>query len=385
MNRASDSGGPRRPVNLVTEHAGDSCHSEVCVQGQETKDVFEDGFSDEPRHMSRMDSTGICIHDHDCADDEKILTEVMIDEGNWKRPKPFAELDGSSEKRQQVMAIPIDCFLETRNTEDSTSVNTAKSVDVPHGEEFVAYREEMTVPSSQEILEFIDKHDTAEVVVNATGSDFVIPEVSSSHDSAHHGFQNEYSNKIRQEQSTPEFSGSSVAKRLREDVVGEWQETQDLVIENNSNLPEAASNDEYREQIVGLSDEALDSVCEVAGLPLDFVCENISENVAVTNTPDREIKEDLIQNKRVESSTSASSLCDFANNHWRILEELDGFANEENIREDSSPETSVCEMVEDEGVDDTCASMIAARSEVHSTVWWNLCGVLDVFAEGDEN
>ena len=91
--------------------------------------------------------------------------------------------------------------------------------------------------------------------------------------------------------------------------------------------------DEYRKQTVSISAEAQDSLYEMAGLPLDSVCENESENVAASNTPshqainsqDGEFNQELIKNRRLESSTSASAICDFADNHWRIIEQLDGF------------------------------------------------------------
>ncbi|KAJ1262489.1 hypothetical protein BS78_09G111800 [Paspalum vaginatum] len=405
MNPAGDSGEPRREhepeeraLNLGTEHDDGSYLSEVCVQGQEIKNVFEDGFSGESRNMSRGASTGICINDHELADDENILTEVMVVEKHGRRLKAFADLDGSPEKHQQIMAIPIDCFHETCNNNDSTSLDTARLLDVPHGEEFDADRKEITVLSSPEIFEFIDRHDTAETMINGAGNDFVIPEVSvsSSDDSAHHGLEDEHVKEISQEQSTPEFSVSSVAEWLPEDVVDEWHETQNLLAEHNDNLPEAASNDKYGKKIVDLSDEARDSVCELAGLPLCSVCGNISESVAVTNTlfkqekcyQDRELQEELIQNKKVGSSISAS-VCGFANNHRRILEELDGFTNEENIRKGRSPDTSVLGTAEDEGIVDTHASMGAPRRlplvRRSPAPWWNLCGVLDVFARDEEN
>jgi tRNA A37 threonylcarbamoyladenosine synthetase subunit TsaC/SUA5/YrdC len=103
-------------------------------------------------------------------------------------------------------------------------------------------------------------------------------------------------------------------------------------------------------------------------LPLDSASENISENATASKTPlhqtnsdkDIEHQEDLIQNKGVESSTSASAVCDFADSPWRIIEELDGFANEENIHEAG---TSVLETVQDEDEDiDNYASMVSTST-----------------------
>ena len=103
-------------------------------------------------------------------------------------------------------------------------------------------------------------------------------------------------------------------------------------------------------------------------MPLDSVSENISENATTSKTPlhqtnndkDIELQEDLIQNERVESSTSASAVCDFADSHWRIIEELDGFANEENVHEEG---TSVLETVQDEDEDiDNYASMVSTST-----------------------
>ena len=104
--------------------------------------------------------------------------------------------------------------------------------------------------SSTDIWKFIHKHDTAEIPVNSAGTDFVIPEVTSSVDSTPHGLGDEYM-EIKPEQSLAELSVDTVPEKLAEDVTDEWQETQTLVIEhNNKQQLEAASNEEYRKQIV---------------------------------------------------------------------------------------------------------------------------------------
>jgi tRNA A37 threonylcarbamoyladenosine synthetase subunit TsaC/SUA5/YrdC len=356
-----------RPLKLVTEHAGHSGLSEVCVEGKEIREA-EDGVSEESQHISRMASTDICITD----DEEKIVKEVILLERNLKGSKAFAELDGSTEKHDQlVMDIPVDCFLDEPNTKEfSTSINdTMKLLDVLSiGQVFDADTKEISVLGSTEILKFIDKHDTAEILVNGAGTDFVIPEVTSSDDSTTYVLGDKYMKEIKQKQSPAELSVDTVPDKLPADVTDEWQETQTLVIEHNNKQPEAASNEEYRKRIVGISDEFHDSVCEMAGLPLDSASENISENATASKTPlhqtnsdkDIEHQEDLIQNKRVESSTSASAVCDFADSHWRIIEELDGFANEENIHEAG---TSVLETVQDEDEDiDNYASMVSTST-----------------------
>ena len=238
----NDGGEPRgedereeRAVKRATEQAGDFSPSEVCVETREIKEVFEDGFSEESRHMSMMASPGICIGDKEHADEEKIVTEVMMFETNKKEQNPFAELDGCSEKHQQVMEPPFDCCLEDHNTREfSTSLYAVKLLDVPYGDEFVANRMELTVLSSLEILEFIDKHDTAEiVVVNGADSDFEVPELSSSDDSFHHGFGDEERKEIKQEKSTTELSVNCIVHRIPEGILDEWQETETLAIHHN--------------------------------------------------------------------------------------------------------------------------------------------------------
>ena len=254
MDRAGDAnefGGEderERPLKLVTEHAGHSGLSKVCVEGKEIKEV-EDGFSEECRYISRMASTGICINDDERANDEKIVKEVMM----FEPCKAFAELDGSTEKHQLLMDIPIDCFLQEVNTKEfSISLNsTTKLLDVLSiGEVFDANTKEISGLSSTEIWKFIHKHDTAEIPINSAGTDFVIPEVTSSVDSTPHGLGDEYM-EIKPEQSLAELSVDTVPEKLAEDVTDEWQETQTLVIEhNNKQQLEAASNEEYRKQIV---------------------------------------------------------------------------------------------------------------------------------------
>ncbi|CAN6351523.1 unnamed protein product [Urochloa humidicola] len=337
----SDAGEPlredereERAAKRVTELWGDSGQSEVCVQGQDIKEVFEDGFSEKSRHMSRMASPGICIDDKEHAHEKKIVKEVVMFETNKEELKSFVELDDSSEKLQQVMNIPIDCFLEEPdNKELSTSLPAAKLLNVPYSEDFIANRKDMPVLCSSEILEFIDKHDTAEIVVNSARSDFEITEVPSSDDSAPHGHGDEHRKEIKQERSTSELSVHSVDNRIAEANLDEWKETQNSVIEHKNKLPEDDSMDE------------------------------------ATSDQDGELEEELIKNKRAESSTSASDVCDFADTHWRIMEQLGGFANEEIIQEN-------------EDIDDNCASMGDSRR--FPTQWWHLCGVLDAFAGGED-
>ncbi|RCV18373.1 hypothetical protein SETIT_3G296000v2 [Setaria italica] len=404
-NSASDGGEPRgedgeeRAVERVTEPDGDYGLSEVCVEGQEIKEVFEDGFSEEFQLISRMASPEIFIDDKEHANEEKIVKEVVMFETN-KELKAFSELDDSLEKHQQVMDSPIECFLEELNArcrEVSTSLNTAKLVDVPYvGEEFVANRKEMSVLCSLEILEFIDKHDTAEIVVDSAGSDFEIPEVPSSDDSAHHGILNEHRKDVNQEQSIAEISVNSVVNhnRIPEGILDEWQETQNLVTEHNK-VPEDDSMEEDGKQIVSTSDEPQDSSCETVRLA-GYVCENESQTSAsavcdqATSDQDCELEEEGIKNKRVETSNSASDVCDFADNHWRIIEQLDGFAREESIHKDGLLENSAHETISDEDDDrnDNCTSTGSSRRlpfiKRSPSQWWNLCGVLDVFAGGED-
>ncbi|CAL4907216.1 unnamed protein product [Urochloa decumbens] len=388
-----EDGREERAVKRVTEYSVDSGLSEVCDEGQGIKEVFEDGFSEESRHISRMASCGICIDDKEHAHEEKIVKEVPIVEfeTNKEELKSFVELDGSSEKHQQVMDIPFDCFLEEPNNKDlSTSLSTAKLLNVPYSEDFIANRKDMPVLCSSEILEFIDKHDTAEI-----RSDFEIPEVPSSDDSAAHGLGDEHRKEIKQEQSTSKLSVNSVDNRIAETNLDEWKGAQNSVTEHNNKLAEDDSMDEDGKQIVSISDVAHDSLCETTGLQLDSLWENESETVASSNTPfheatsgqDGEHEEELIKNKRAEPSTFASDVCGFADKHWRIMEQLGGFANKENIQEDSLlSETSSLKRFEDEDEDigDNCSPVGASRRLTlirrSPTQWWHLCGVLDAFA-----
>ncbi|CAN6342549.1 unnamed protein product [Urochloa humidicola] len=395
-----EDGRDERAMKRVTEFCGDSGPSEVCIEGQEITEVFDDGFSEESRLMSRTASSGICVDGKEHAAEEKIVKEVVMFESNKGELKSFAELDGSSEKHQQVMDIPIDCFLEQpNNREFSTSLSTAKLLNVPYGEDFIVNRKDMEVLCSSEILEFIDKHDTAEIIVNSAVSDLEIPEVLSLDDSGPYGPGDEHMKEIEQEQSTTELSyTNNVANKLAEAIVDECQETQNLVIEHNNKLHENDSMDEEGKLFFGLSAEAPNSSCEMAGSPVDSVCENEYETVAASKAPfhhatsdqDVELAEEFIKNKRTESSTSASDVCDVADKHWRIIEQLGGFANEGNIQEEDPQEASALKRVKDDDkdIDDNCATMGASRRlpliRRSPTQWWHLCGVLDAFAGGED-
>nr|CAB3462042.1 unnamed protein product [Digitaria exilis] len=329
-DRASDADGPRAVEEWEERALKHSGLSEACLDSQEIKEVFEDGFSEESRHITRMTTS--------------------------------PELDGSSEKHKKLRETPMDCFLEELNTEEfGTSLGSAKLLDVPYGEEFIGNRVEMSVLRSLEILEFIDKHDTAKIV--ADGSDFVTAEVPSSDDSVHHDIGKEHRKEIEQEQSKAGLSLNIVLDRLPEGILDEWQETQNLVIERNKKLPEDDSTGEDGKQAVGVSDEAHDSLCDPTVFPLDSVSEKESETVTASNNQatsdqDGELEKEISRNKTVESSTSASSVRDFANNHWRIIEQLDSFANEESIHREGSPENLALETAEDEDRDDNCTSTV---------------------------
>jgi hypothetical protein len=359
---ASDGGEPRgeedeeeRDVERVTELAGDYGISGVCVEGQQL--------------LSRMASPGICIDDKEHADEEKIVKGVVMFETN-KELKAFSELDGFLEKHQQVMDSPIDCFLEDLNARGrdlSTSLNAAILADVPYGEDFFANRKEMPVLFSLEILEFIDKCDTAEVAVHGVGSDFEIPEVPAFDDSAHHGIFNKHGKDVRQQQSIAEISVNSVVNhnRIHEVFLDEWQETQNLVTEYNK-VPEDDSMEEDGKQIVSTSDEPQDSSCQTVELA-GSMCEKESQT-SVSSVCDQEfeLEEEHIKTKRVETSTSTSDVCDFTDNHWRIIEQLDGFASEEIIHKEGLPENSAHKTVSDEDGDrnDNCTSTVSTTERL---------------------
>nr|CAB3465674.1 unnamed protein product [Digitaria exilis] len=270
-DRASDAAEPRgeeeegedRAVKRVAERAGGSRLSEVCVKSQEIKELFEDWFSEESRYITRMASPGVYIDNKEHADEEEIVKEVMMFESDKKEVETFVELDGSSEKYQQLMETSIDCFVEELNTRELGASLTSKNLfDVPYDEEFVGNKKEMEVLSSLEILEFIDKHDATEIVANGAASDFETPEAPSLDDSVHHDIGNVHREEIEQEQSTTALSHNNVVDRLPEGILQEWQETQNLVTEHNKNLPEDISIEEDGKHAVGISDEVQDSLCD---------------------------------------------------------------------------------------------------------------------------
>ncbi|KAF8666263.1 hypothetical protein HU200_053685 [Digitaria exilis] len=403
-DRASDAAEPRgeeeegedRAVKRVAERAGGSRLSEVCVKSQEIKELFEDWFSEESRYITRMASPGVYIDNKEHADEEEIVKEVMMFESDKKEVETFVELDGSSEKYQQLMETSIDCFVEELNTRELGASLTSKNLfDVPYDEEFVGNKKEMEVLSSLEILEFIDKHDATEIVANGAASDFETPEAPSLDDSVHHDIGNVHREEIEQEQSTTALSHNNVVDRLPEGILQEWQETQNLVTEHNKNLPEDISIEEDGKHAVGISDEVQDSLCDPTVWPLDSVCEMEPKTLAASSTPfyqatsdqDSELEEELSKNKRVESSASASAVRDFAYNHWRIIEQLDSFASGESIHQEGSPENLALETAEDEVRDENCTSTGASSRlpllRRSPTQWWNLCGVLDAFAGGE--
>ncbi|XP_062181664.1 uncharacterized protein LOC133885914 [Phragmites australis] len=375
-----------RDLKRVTESGGDSAVPEVCVQRMEIKEAFVDGFFDESRDTPRTVSPDACFNEEDQADDEKLVEEVTIFEANRNKLQAISDIEGSSERRQ-VHDLPFDWFLEELNIKEfSTSRDTEKLEDLQNGEQFTANRKDVSAFTSSKFFEFIDKHETRVAVINGSANGYKIRELTSSDDSVHDGLGNEHK-EIKQQQNIKEFSVNILANELSEDV--KQHEIQKVVTDHNNKLPEEDIMEENGKQIVSTSDEVRDfnNESETLWLPLDSVCENKYTTVADSNASfhptntdeDVEHEEELTVNNRVEASSSTSLVCNFAENHQANREEIDVFTNDDNIREVASLTED-----EDEKSNDNCTSQGEPRRLPHvrrsPPPWWNLCGVLDVFA-----
>ncbi|KAL6624462.1 hypothetical protein ACP70R_031783 [Stipagrostis hirtigluma subsp. patula] len=346
----------RDMMNRVTEpSARDSAASEVCVERLEIKEVFVDGFFDDSRGIS----PGICMHHNERAIDEKLVKEVMVFETNKEGLKSICGSNGSSE-RHQVPAIPVNWSMEELDVREfSTPHNSAELHRAQDSGEFFGERKEVEACTPSPNFDLIDKHETRMAAVDGSANDFKIRQVAYSDGpiSVHDGLGYEQKKVMEQEynvKSAPELPVDSVTDLEASEEQHEVQK----VNTDYSMLPEGDSMEEKGKEIVGISDEVhcLSNENETFDSLPDSVCENKSISVAAPNDSfnctnadeDAENEKDLTENNKLEASSTTSLVCDFAENHQTTKEEISASASEDNVREDTSLQTSVPERIEDE-------------------------------------
>uniref|UniRef100_J3M5E9 Uncharacterized protein n=1 Tax=Oryza brachyantha TaxID=4533 RepID=J3M5E9_ORYBR len=339
--------------------AGDSASAEDCAKRFEIEEVRVN--SDEPQDIQR-------------GDDEQLIEEVIIFEIQ-RGAEAIVHSDGLPEKHQ-IQDLPIDWFeeetksrygiksgdsfptvlsaitsefhdfsvkngverltmdfLDERNQKEAVLLDTSSHCGI--GNNHCKYSEEyfddteIPAPSSSEISDFIDKHETREVVLDDCGNDDTLIVLASKDGSAHDAILYDHKDNTSEQKDQNNLAG------LVDSVVvlfNQQEEIQNAIVSDDSRIPEALLN--------------------------------------------------------IESSSIASTYCDSSDKHQNLQEVPDSLASGDNIDEVASLQSSVPENAEDkdERSNANCISEGASYGNRMPLVrrspapWWNLCGVIDVFA-----
>ncbi|TVU18519.1 hypothetical protein EJB05_34622, partial [Eragrostis curvula] len=317
-----------RAEKRVAECTADFATAEVCVEGEQIKEVFVDGFPDESWDMSRSDSRYGCTDDEEHPSCEKLVEEVVIFESNCKEFREISCLDVSSEK-YQLQDTPVDCFAQDiGNREFSTSCDTANIFHPQSIEEFMESRMEVSANVSNEVFELTDKHETRTIVT------------TSSDNSAYDGSQDEEKKELEQEKYLKyraDLTHDVFGNKLPEDIFEEQHDEQKMVTDHISAISDDTND---------LNDEN-----ETVGLPFDSVCESKYSTVTTSNASfhhtspyeDDGHEEEVSENDREKATDTTSLVSDFAENHQA---EISVASNIDNTP--TAQENSVDERTEDE-------------------------------------
>jgi hypothetical protein len=344
-----------RAGNSVAEGTGASAMAEDCIEGQQIKEVFVNGFSDASLDLSSMTSSYDCTKDaYDTSKDEehsscqKLVEEVMVLETNCKE---FNEVsfDISSAKQHQE-DTPVDLFVEeVASRELCTSCGKANLPHLQSGHEFVGNRKEAPACATSEILELIDKHETVAVVVT--------------------GLDNSEENRVN---CRADFPDDILANKVPKNIFHEQQDTIENTVTDPINmLSEDHFIEEKGNQIIGISDEThdLNNESKISGLPLDSVSEKKCSTVATSNASvdhtdsgkkDTDVKQ--VTDNVVEGSGTTSSPCDSTENNQARSEEIGTASTDDNIHNNvASGGCSVTERTEDGDENSSTSEVVSAK------------------------
>ncbi|XP_052154722.1 uncharacterized protein LOC127772788 isoform X3 [Oryza glaberrima] len=330
--------------------------SEDCARRFEIEEVLHVN-SDDSQNLPSMVSSDGCLNCKMHTDDEKLIKEVTVFE--IKRRESGAAIvcsDGLSQKRQP-RDMSIDWFEE-----ETKSGDIIKSGD-----------------SSPTVLstfssEFHDFSDNNEVVGLAT--DFL--DVNNQNkavlldSSSHRGIMDNH---------------------CKCDIFYQQQEIHKVVVSDDNKPPEVLFLS--GKQTVSSSGEfSSPNENGTSGFPFDSVCEDKNGTVAYPSVASHynigiedDKCEDHTDNNIEEASSIASTNCGSADKHQTIQVLPVCLANGDNIDDVASLGSSICEDVEDKDnkSNANCISEGAPHGNGMPLVrspasWWNLCGVIDVFA-----
>jgi hypothetical protein len=289
----------------VTQGTAGSAMAEVCIGGQQIKEVFVDGFSDASLGMSSMGSPYDCIKKtYDCTKDEehssssceKVVEEVMVFETNCKEFNEISYLDVTSEK-QQVQDTPVDWFVdEIASGEFCTSCGSTNPVHL----QLRSNRKEEALVSAA--LDLIEKHETGAVVVIC------------SDDSAQ--------NYVKCGADFPD----DISQEVTQDIFDEHQDIRNTVTGHTNKLSEYhRCIQEKGKRSIGTSDEVhdLSNQSKMSGLPIETVATSIaSSDYTDSGKEDAHVQEQHTEDNSAEASDSTSLVCDFAQKNEAKSQEI---------------------------------------------------------------
>ncbi|KAF7071062.1 hypothetical protein CFC21_076472 [Triticum aestivum] len=389
-----------KAVRHAAEHlTGDSATAQVSFRRLEIQEVRADGFS----QISRRN-------------DNKLVEDVNIFETSSAK----ADSEEFSGWRQ-VQDVPVGWFVDEHNIRvDSSSTpgdlfpslystDSAEIHDLPdldelrgmssdflaeskqnmlvpsntsfhhhsisdgHGEEYCDDRKELSARGTYEIIDFIDKHETRDQTPDGS---FVEDEETGQFESSDEG-------------STQEKDANSVLELVVDSIatLEDFREKQEVQM-----VPEVLITEANAEQSVGASNEGQDSSSEkeASMVSLHSVCEDAASSDASSHhylVYEDDKQEEVTEHSTAEAPDPASAVvCNiFENRQTPRREASDGFENDDEAREVASQESlgDQADEINDDSASEGahCGVPLLRRSP---SQWWNLCGVVDVFAGSED-
>ncbi|XP_047043265.1 uncharacterized protein LOC124647347 [Lolium rigidum] len=391
--------------------AGDPATSVACAKKLKIKEVHVDGLSEVSPNISRILSSGASLNCEVPTSNGKFFKKLSTFE-TATEVEPDDDLKGFSE--------PADGFVDEHNIRlvsgsesgDSSpyvySLNSAPIHDLPdmneviemssdflvgsnqnmvvpsntsphhyisdtnseYGEDLFEDRKELSDCTPYGIIDFIDKHETTD---QALDSSFATDQASSA-GSAHGRIPDEHS-----KESTEEEDAESVLEFLVDSVAT-------LEDFDEQRVPEIPITEAGTEQSVAASNEmhGFSNENETSELSLCSVCDDTVFSDAPSphdNDCADDRQQEATENNIGAASDPASVACDFVENHQTATRALDDSANGGSTQEVVSRESSEGEA---DKVNDNSSTEGTPRGRPllrrSPSQWWNLCGVVDVFA-----
>ncbi|XP_051183600.1 uncharacterized protein [Lolium perenne] len=418
--------GKREAKGKAVKHAaellaGDPATSVDCAKKLEIKEVHVDGLSEVSPNISRILSSGASLNCEVPTSNDKFVKKLSTFE-TATEVEPDDDLKGFSARHE---VDPADGFVDEHNIRlvsgsesgDSSpyvySLNSAQIHDLPdmneviemssdfpvgtnqnmvvpsntsphhyisdtnaeYGEDHFEDRKELSDCTPHGIIDFIDKHETTDQPLDSSfAKDEIVGLLASSAGSAHGRIS-------AKDESTEQENAESVLEFLVDSVAT-------LEDFDEQRVPEIPITEAGTEQSVAASNEmhGFSNENETSELSLCSVCDDTVFSDAPSprdNDCADDRQEEATENNIGAASDPASVACDFIENHQTATRALADSANGGSTQEVVSRESSEGEAEADK-VNDNSSTEGAPRGRPllrrSPSQWWNLCGVVDVFA-----